>query len=200
MNRRGEYPPVQAPMRVTDDIVVLCRKKIDSPAKACVRRWVNCGIKFWSEIPEIGEGFQIGISVKVPQGSRLGRYGYIGRGFQSGSPVSVGDLCMISTGVNIVANDHDPYLPDKPMRLAFNWGHQVTVFESDVWVGHGAVIRSGLKLARGSVIAAGSVVTKDVDPYTIVGGNPARVIRARFTEDIRSEHDRLLYGAPDAFT
>ena len=53
--------------------------------------------------------------------------------------------------------------------------------ENDVWIGAFSIIFSGIRLGNGAVVAAGSVVTKDVDPYTIVGGNPARFIKKRFT-------------------
>ena len=65
-------------------------------------------------------------------------------------------------------------------------GHPKTkgdiVVENDVWIGISSLILSGVRIGNGSVIAASSVVTKDVEPYTIVGGNPARVIRKRFDE------------------
>ena len=53
--------------------------------------------------------------------------------------------------------------------------------ENDVWIGGFSIIFSGIRLGNGSVVAAGSVVTKDVDPYTVVGGNPARLIKKRFS-------------------
>ena len=56
----------------------------------------------------------------------------------------------------------------------------------DVWLGHSVHVRSGVEIGHGAVIAMGSVVTKDVPPYTIVGGNPARVLRMRFSEKIIS--------------
>lgn len=52
----------------------------------------------------------------------------------------------------------------------------------DVWIGHGAIIRAGVNVGNGAVIAGGSVVVKDVEPYAVVGGNPARLIRFRFPE------------------
>lgn len=58
------------------------------------------------------------------------------------------------------------------------------VIEDEVWIGTGARIFSGVKIGKGAVVAAGSIVTKDVPPYTIVGGNPAKIIRYRFSEDI----------------
>jgi acetyltransferase-like isoleucine patch superfamily enzyme len=71
----------------------------------------------------------------------------------------------------------------------FDWRRQHHVhIGHDVWIGHGAVILPGRNVGTGAVIAAGAVVTKDVPAYTIVGGNPAHVIRRRFPEDIA---DRL---------
>ena len=59
-----------------------------------------------------------------------------------------------------------------------------TIVGHDVWIGHGAHIKQGVTIGTGSVVGMGSVVTKDVPPYSIVGGNPARVIRMRFDEDV----------------
>jgi len=57
-----------------------------------------------------------------------------------------------------------------------------TKIESDVWIGMNAMIMPGVKIGEGAIVAAGSVVVKDVPPYTIVGGNPANEIRKRFTD------------------
>ncbi|WP_377292220.1 CatB-related O-acetyltransferase [Rhizobium sp. SG2393] len=59
-----------------------------------------------------------------------------------------------------------------------------TVVGPDVWIGTGAMIMPGVTLGAGSIVAAGAVVTRDVAPYTIVGGNPARPIRQRFAPDM----------------
>ena len=58
------------------------------------------------------------------------------------------------------------------------------VVDNDVWIGYGAVILSGVHIGQGTVIAAGSVVTKDIAPYSIVGGTPAKVIKKRFGREI----------------
>lgn len=57
----------------------------------------------------------------------------------------------------------------------------------DVWIGYRSTILSGVEIGQGAIIAAGSVVTKNVPPYAVVGGNPARVIRFRFSERIISK-------------
>ena len=54
---------------------------------------------------------------------------------------------------------------------------------SDVWIGHGAHVRAGVEIGHGAVVGMGSVVTKDVPPYSVVGGNPARVLRMRLSEE-----------------
>lgn len=58
------------------------------------------------------------------------------------------------------------------------------ILEDDVWIGEGAIICSGITIGQGAVIAAGSVVTKDVEPYAIIGGNPAKVIKYRFNSEL----------------
>lgn len=57
------------------------------------------------------------------------------------------------------------------------------LIEDDVWIGYGSIIMSGITIGRGAIIAAGAVVTKNVEPYVIVGGNPARVIKRRISEE-----------------
>jgi serine acetyltransferase len=63
------------------------------------------------------------------------------------------------------------------------------IVENDVWIGAKATIMSGVRVSNGSIVAAGSVVTKDVPPYAIVAGNPAKVVKYRFNEE---QIDKLL--------
>ncbi len=69
--------------------------------------------------------------------------------------------------------------------------------ESDVWIGYGAIILSGVHIGQGAVIAAGAVVTRDVPPYAIVGGVPAKIIKYRFPEDIIQELVKIDYSNLD---
>lgn len=67
------------------------------------------------------------------------------------------------------------------------------ILQNDVWIGHGATIMAGVTLHNGCVVAAGAVVTKDVPPYTIVGGNPARQIRNRFDSDTIAALEKIAW-------
>jgi phosphonate metabolism protein (transferase hexapeptide repeat family) len=90
----------------------------------------------------------------------------------------------------------------------FAWRRaQLVVIAHDVWIGHGAIVLPGRTIGIGAVVAAGAVVTKDVAPYAIVAGNPARVIRQRFPAAIADrllqlawwnwDHERLHAALPD---
>ena len=83
-----------------------------------------------------------------------------------------------------------PLLAKDRRNLIINAIH----IEDDVWIGANAIILRGVKIGKGSVIAAGSVVTKDVERYCIYGGVPAKKIRQRFTDEQIEEHERTLYG------
>lgn len=198
MNRRGNLPIVPPPMRASSAVIEKCRNSIDSPLKAWVRFALNCFLKIKNCLAEVGEGFQFGVFTKIPKGSRLGRYAYVGKGFSAPSPICVGDLCMISTNVTLVGNDHGIDNSALPVRLDFRWAHNVTVFEADVWVGHGAIIRSGINIGRGAVIGAGSVVMRDVPPYSVVAGNPARLIKMRFDKAGICRSDEILFDSDSA--
>lgn len=67
--------------------------------------------------------------------------------------------------------------------------------DDDAWIGYGAVVMSGVHIGQGAVIAAGAVVTKDVPPYSIVGGVPAKVIKYRFSAEMITELMRIDYSS-----
>ena len=71
------------------------------------------------------------------------------------------------------------------------------ILEDDVWIGQRAMIMSGIRIGQGAVVAAGAVVTKDVPPYAIVGGVPAKVIRYRFAPELTQELMKIDYNRLD---
>ena len=73
---------------------------------------------------------------------------------------------------------------DIPMRLQGHRQYQPVLIEDDVWIGARAIILPGLRIGKGAIVGAGSVVTKDVPPYAICVGNPARVIKSRIDQNM----------------
>lgn len=118
------------------------------------------------------------------------------REWGEGADVLVGAFCSIADNVEIFlgGNHRTDWVTTYPFghihQDKFPWhgkGHPATkgnvVIGNDVWIGSGATIFSGVKIGDGAVISAKTVVVKDVPPYAIVGGNPAKVLKLRFTED-----------------
>lgn len=80
-----------------------------------------------------------------------------------------------------------------------SWPHRGdTIVGHDVWIGYGATIMPGVRIGNGAIIAARSVITRDVEAFSIVGGNPAEPIRYRFDEETRRELDRIAWWDWDA--
>lgn len=68
------------------------------------------------------------------------------------------------------------------------------IFEGDNWIGMNTTILKGVVVGRGCIVAAGTVLTKNTPPYSIVGGVPGKVLKMRFSKEQISEHERMLYG------
>ena len=95
------------------------------------------------------------------------------------SKVFLGNYVMIAHNVLIIGGNHNFERTDIPMMLQGDGKQGDIVIEDDVWIGAGSIILTGITIGKGSIIGAGSVVTKNVPPYTIVAGNPAKVIKKR---------------------
>jgi acetyltransferase-like isoleucine patch superfamily enzyme len=115
--------------------------------------------------------------------------------------ITIGAFCSIAEGVTILpgGNHRTDWVTTYPLRVNYELegaredGHPATkgdvVIGNDVWIGTNATILSGVTVGDGAAVAACSVVTKDVPPYTVVGGNPARPLRQRFSD---AQVDALL--------
>lgn len=137
--------------------------------------------------------------------SSMGAFSYVSENGPSIVKLTMGRYCSVAIGLRIMDGHHpldavttSPYIYDdffsernipkdyvySGPRLPFAQSYGTVRMGHDVWVGSHCTILAGTKIGNGAVIAGGANVVKDVPPYAIVGGNPARVIRLRFAEEI----------------
>ena len=108
--------------------------------------------------------------------------------------IKIGNHVMFGPGVNLHGGNHvmdriGVYMDQVQKKFGDD---PDLIVEDDVWVGANAIILGGITIGRGSVIGAGTIVTKSVPPYSVVAGNPGKVIRKRFSEDQIEKHEKML--------
>ena len=111
--------------------------------------------------------------------------------------VTIGRKVMLSPHVAIVAGDHNTSVLGRFMRDVYEKRETddlPVVVSDDVWIGTRAIILKGVTIGRGAVVAAGAIVTRDVPPYAVVAGVPARLVHMRFDPEQIERHERELYG------
>jgi phosphonate metabolism protein (transferase hexapeptide repeat family) len=140
--------------------------------------------------------------------SELGDYSYLGPGCMI-ADAQIGRFCAIAAQVRIGAPNHPL---DRPSQHRFTYCPEYYTataqrdhaffrqrradrvqIGNDVWIGHAVIVMPGVRVGDGAVLAAGAVVTRDVAPYTIVGGVPARQIRERFSRAIAAQLSRIAW-------
>ncbi|MEC7762724.1 MAG: CatB-related O-acetyltransferase [Pseudomonadota bacterium] len=122
---------------------------------------------------------------------RSGHYTSINGTTDARGQVLIGRYCAIGRYVAFFARNHRTDMPNQQIWLSERFGFAIpedskgpVEIGHNVWIGDKVTVLSGVKVGHGAVIAAGATVTRDVEPFAIVGGNPAREIRKRFTDDV----------------
>ncbi|MEO1457524.1 MAG: chloramphenicol acetyltransferase [Pseudomonadota bacterium] len=173
------------------------------------------------------ENSEVGHYVRLADGTRLlnssfGDYSYTDR-FCDIANAEIGKFSSIASYVRIGPTDHPmdrasqhhflyrsgSYWDDAEDDAAFFAARAArrTVIGHDTWIGHGAIVKPEIRVGHGAVVAMGAVVTRDVAPYSIVAGNPARPLRARHSPEVAErlmalawwdwDHARLRAALPD---
>ncbi|MBF2083700.1 CatB-related O-acetyltransferase [Thermoleptolyngbya sp. C42_A2020_037] len=117
-----------------------------------------------------------------------------------GDRLIIGKFCSIASDVKFImngGNHRTDWFTNYPFPVFGNgWEHAMpdswpnkgdTIIGNDVWIGYGAMLMPGVQVGDGAIIATGAVVTRNVEPYAIVGGNPAALIRKRFDDAVIQE-------------
>lgn len=137
-------------------------------------RWRGCrmgkGVKIWRDVwIDNYRALSIGDHVTIGKSAML----------LSGGNIEIGDRVMIGHGAKIISGGHRiPDSRDFPMRWSGPELGRVTL-EQDVWIGAGAIVLPGVTVERGSVVAAGAVVSRRVPAFSVVAGIPAKQVRMR---------------------
>lgn len=188
------------PDKVGSRALHMCREALhENFIKASLRRIYNKYLKLRYGFIQLGEGFHWGYNWKIKRGLlSIGNFAFIGSNAYIIYPALIGDLSMLANDCKIVGNYHGYKEVGVPSRIAKVDKPPIdliTNIEAEVWIGQRTTIIHGVTIGRGSVIAAGSVVTKDIPRYTVYGGVPAKLIKNRFPSDADIvEHEKLLYS------
>lgn len=141
-------------------------------------KWYSLFFKHMGDSVFIGKSF----SCDHPQNVTLGHHIYINHHVHIDSNsvgIKIGNYVQIAPYVTILNAQHEYGRTDIPMFNQKGYKAKPVIIGDDVWIGLHATILPGVCVAKGSVIGAGAVVTKDVAPYTVVGGIPAKFIKSR---------------------
>ena len=147
--------------------------------------WINFGQKqiraFCGKLilSKCGKGVNIEKGAEFPSSVELGDYSGIGIRAQINGKVIIGNHVMMGPDVCIYVSNHRYDRIDIPMNLQGFTSEKPVVIDDDVWIGARVIILPGVHIGTGAVIGAGSVVTKDVPDYAVIGGNPARILKMR---------------------
>lgn len=177
IKRKYKYKKFEKYADIGDGLNLCARSNCTADGPGRIRIGNNCRV--YGTLQSMGDGaIEIGDHTCIYERTSIG----------SVQSIRIGNCVIISNQVHIFDNNNHPISPRKRHEMCLSgfegepwrWEHAASapiVIEDDVWIGENATILKGVIIGKGAVIACCSVVTKDVPPYTIVAGNPARVVK-----------------------
>ena len=154
-------------------------------------------LRRWHGLEHVDPTFYLCGGCQISPDLVAGPYSFINKNCIIYPRVKIGKYVLLAPRVAIVGRDHHIDRPGVPIPFSGRPDGRPTELQDDCWIGYGAIIMTGVTIGRGAVVAAGAIVTRDVDPYTIVGGAPATRIGERFdTPEEREQHDKMLDQPP----
>lgn len=139
-------------------------------------------LRYWTAkrcIASCGEKVNFEKGASFGSDLRIGNNSGIGINAQLSLGVSIGNNVMMAPEVVMLTSNHRFDRLDVPIGMQGDLPIKPIVIEDDVWIGQRVIILPGVTIATGTVIGAGAVVTKSFPPYSVIGGNPARIIKMR---------------------
>jgi acetyltransferase-like isoleucine patch superfamily enzyme len=147
-------------------------------------------------LKNVSKTFYCSSSSTIAQDLIAGEYSFINHHCDICPRVRIGNYTILGPYVMITGDDHIFNCVGVPIYFSGRPKLRETIIADDVWVGARAIILTGTAIGRGAIVAAGSVITKTVNPYEIVAGVPARKIRDRFSPDEIIKHNQILDKKP----
>ena len=174
-----------------------------------IRSIKQCIFPSRRDLGNCGKTFRIGkpIYVSSPKNLHIGDYAVLRRGAtilnNIGENVDIRKYTVISANCTIVTNNHKSTVGIPQCLLGashINDKSQDVLVGEDVWVGVNVTILMGANIGRGCVIGACSTVTKNIPPYAVVVGTPARIVGVKFSVEQILEHEKMLYPENERYT
>lgn len=130
-------------------------------------------------IKECGKKPSIGVGARIHKNTIIGDFSGIGRNCELMNGVIIGNHVMMGPDCYICTENHEFSDTSVPMRMQGMRERESVTIEDDCWIGARVIILPGVVIGKGSVIGAGAVVAKSIPPFSVVVGNPARIVKTR---------------------
>lgn len=170
-------------------MVILIKNKIRPIYRKCKMFYLRKRYR----LKKVHKTFYMSGKSSIARDLEAGPYVFVAAGCVIYPKVKIGDYTLLAPNVKILGGDHEINTVGRPIIFSGRSTLEETNIGKDVWIGTECIVMAGVTIGNGAIIAAGSVVTKDVEPYSINAGIPSKKIKARFdNEKDIAIHEQML--------